>query len=235
MKLSVAMITRNEAVDGLLELCIKQSLGYADEVVVVDCSTDDTPRIAAAAGARVIHHDWPEGGFSAQRNVSLGYCQGEWILVLDSDELVDDKFIERWPDGFSEEYDGFGFKTIHFAKPEGEPIQVHAGSWSDDWHIRLMRNLSTIWYRGQLHEQPVGFKKVGKVDDIVIPYHYGWARDIGFLEDKLKLRNEHEKAAGRPGEHTLAGPHSELVPFEGTMPAIFTESSLDRRPGYVRH
>ncbi len=63
------------------------SLGFCDEVVVVDGgSRDDTVALARAAGARVIENPWP--GFARQRNVALAAARGEWVLELDADERV---------------------------------------------------------------------------------------------------------------------------------------------------
>jgi hypothetical protein len=63
------------------------SVMFCDEIVVVDSgSSDRTCEIAAAAGARVIHNDWP--GFSAQRNVALDHATSEWVLEVDADERL---------------------------------------------------------------------------------------------------------------------------------------------------
>ena len=63
------------------------SLGFCDQVVVVDSgSRDRTRELAAAAGAVVVENPWP--GFSAQRNVALDHASGDWVLEIDADERV---------------------------------------------------------------------------------------------------------------------------------------------------
>jgi glycosyltransferase involved in cell wall biosynthesis len=64
MRLSVIVITRNEAVN--LRACL-ESVAFADEKIVVDnASTDATAAIARECGAAVTHtDDWP--GFGIQR------------------------------------------------------------------------------------------------------------------------------------------------------------------------
>ena len=58
---------------------------WADEVVVVDSfSTDRTPEIATALGARVVNVVFE--GFGDLRNRALEACTHEWIFSLDSDE-----------------------------------------------------------------------------------------------------------------------------------------------------
>lgn len=58
----------------------------ADEVIVVDDgSTDGTAALAAALGARVI--STPNRGVSAARNTGIINASGDWIALLDADDL----------------------------------------------------------------------------------------------------------------------------------------------------
>lgn len=89
--LSVAIITHNEEQNLARTLA---SVAWADQVVVVDAhSTDETVRIARAAGALVIVRDWP--GFSAQKNFALSQCTSDWILSLDADEEVSAELVQE--------------------------------------------------------------------------------------------------------------------------------------------
>lgn len=85
MSLSAVIITRNEA--ARLPACLA-SLSFADEVVVLDnASTDGTPGIARALGARVTESpEWP--GFGPQKNRAVALAGGDWILSIDADERV---------------------------------------------------------------------------------------------------------------------------------------------------
>src|SRR4051812_45021242 len=70
-----------------LPACL-ESLGFCDEIVVVDGgSRDRTRELARAAGAQVVDNPWP--GFAAQRNVALDHARGDWVLEIDADERVD--------------------------------------------------------------------------------------------------------------------------------------------------
>jgi hypothetical protein len=63
------------------------TLGFCDEIVVVDGgSSDTTVEIARARGANVIENPWP--GFATQRNVALAAATGDWVLEIDADERV---------------------------------------------------------------------------------------------------------------------------------------------------
>lgn len=66
---------------------VAAALAVADEVVVVDSgSTDDTVRIAEAAGARVVRHGWLGNGH--QKRIGEEACRHDWLLDLDADEIV---------------------------------------------------------------------------------------------------------------------------------------------------
>lgn len=81
---SVYIITKN------CELTLADTLAsVADfaEVIVVDSgSTDKTIDIAQAFNCKIYHQDWL--GFAKQKQLALSYCQSEWVLNLDGDEVA---------------------------------------------------------------------------------------------------------------------------------------------------
>jgi glycosyltransferase involved in cell wall biosynthesis len=86
MKLSLCMIVKNEEAN--LPRCLASVREAVDELVIMDTgSTDRTPEIAQEFGAKVHHFKWPNN-FSIARNQSLKYVQGDWVLVLDADEVL---------------------------------------------------------------------------------------------------------------------------------------------------
>ena len=83
--ISVAMIARNEEKNLPRTL---EGLRWVDEVVIVDSgSSDRTPEIAREYGAKhSFHRDFR--GHAEQKNVAIRQCVGDWILLLDADEVV---------------------------------------------------------------------------------------------------------------------------------------------------
>ncbi|MBA3555661.1 MAG: glycosyltransferase, partial [Gemmatimonadales bacterium] len=76
---------RNEA--DRLGACL-ESVAWADEVIVADLSSsDDSPALARAHGARVISRE-PVPIVELVRNEVAAAASGEWILALDPDERV---------------------------------------------------------------------------------------------------------------------------------------------------
>jgi glycosyltransferase involved in cell wall biosynthesis len=65
-----------------------QSLLWCDQRIVIDDnSTDKTVLIASRYKAKIYTHSL-NGDFAAQRNFGLSKARGEWVLFVDSDEIV---------------------------------------------------------------------------------------------------------------------------------------------------
>src|SRR5215475_15234892 len=89
MKISATIITLNEEANILGAL---ESVGWADEIVVVDAnSTDRTREYAEQSGAFVTTNEWP--GFAAQKQYAVDLAAHEWIFSLDADEVVSDQLF----------------------------------------------------------------------------------------------------------------------------------------------
>ncbi|MBW4665530.1 MAG: tetratricopeptide repeat protein [Chroococcus sp. CMT-3BRIN-NPC107] len=86
MKLSLCALALNEEV--ALPQCLSSVAGVVDEIVVLDTGSGDrTKEIALSFGAKVYDYKWCND-FSAARNEALKYVGGDWVLVLDADEVL---------------------------------------------------------------------------------------------------------------------------------------------------
>ncbi|MBW4555376.1 MAG: tetratricopeptide repeat protein [Trichormus sp. ATA11-4-KO1] len=103
MKLSLCMIVKNE--EATLPKCLSSVKNVVNEIVVVDTgSSDRTADIAQQFGAKVYHFQWCND-FSAARNAALKYVTGDWILVLDADEILTPSIVPQIKSAIdSEEY-----------------------------------------------------------------------------------------------------------------------------------
>lgn len=141
--LSLCMIVRDE--ESFLPGCLAAAAPIVDEIIVVDTgSTDRTPRIALAAGARLLVDRWRED-FSRARNLGLEAARGRWILVLDADER-----LLPCPRALVDE-------ALEGARDEALTVEIRselAGGALQSTHIvRLFRNRPEYRYRGRIHEQ----------------------------------------------------------------------------------
>ncbi|MBD1829518.1 tetratricopeptide repeat protein [Microcoleus vaginatus GB1-A2] len=86
MNLTLCTIVKNE--EATLSRTLDSVKGVVDEIVVVDTGSGDRTReIARGFGARVYDFEWCDD-FAAARNECLKHAQGDWILVLDADEVL---------------------------------------------------------------------------------------------------------------------------------------------------
>lgn len=90
--ISLCMIVRDE--ERCITRCLESVRDLVDQLVVVDTgSTDRTVALARAAGAEVHHFAWIDD-FSAARNRSLEAATGDWCLIMDADEWLEDGAAE---------------------------------------------------------------------------------------------------------------------------------------------
>ena len=90
MSLSVIIPAYNAA--QTLDSTIRSALGInpsaAEVIVVDDGSTDGTPGICASFGEAISYQRVRNGGVSRARNIGAKIASGEWLLFLDSDDLL---------------------------------------------------------------------------------------------------------------------------------------------------
>jgi len=90
--ISAIVLTKNSA--STLGRALK-SLAWCDEIIVVDDdSADETAAIAKAHEAVLFNHLLNED-FAQQRNFGLSKAKSEWLLFVDSDEVVSSQLAEE--------------------------------------------------------------------------------------------------------------------------------------------
>ena len=183
--LSLCMITKNE--QNNISRCLKRVLPILDEIIIVDTgSTDKTKEIAKSYGALVIEANW-ENDFSKIRNTSIRKAKGDYILILDPDELIarsdlfklrslidrDEKnktaysFITR---NYTDDDKVAGFKPNKDNYGEGKLFLGYFPSKK----VRLFPNKKEIFFEGAIHELVENsIKNLGlKIIDVEIPIHH---------------------------------------------------------------
>ena len=153
MEWSLAMIARNnEDVIGSTLECVKS---FIDEIIVVDTgSTDNTISVAKEHGATVYEFDWIDD-FSAARNYSFSKATGDWIMWLDTGDIITEKARKA----FVELKNG---ATICDPTSDAEIIVSTMNRGIDEngivqhsfLTVRLLKRLANPIWNGAVHEVP---------------------------------------------------------------------------------
>ncbi len=148
VSVSLCMIVKDE--EGSLPACLKAADGVADEVIVVDTgSTDGTKAIAQGyRDVRFFDFPWADD-FASARNFSLGKATGDWILVLDADEVIESGARRKLAD-FAAGGERVGqVEIVSEFLSDGEVRQ------SSSLISRFFPNKGEYRYEGAIHEQIV--------------------------------------------------------------------------------
>jgi tetratricopeptide (TPR) repeat protein len=186
-RLSLCMIVKNEQAH--LARCLESVKAVVDEIVVVDTgSTDLTGDIARTFGAKVVEHPWA-GDFSEARNVSLRHATGDWVIVLDADEVVapgDHARLRALVRARHSRSIAYALTTRNYTDQSGsrgwtpntgEYRQEECGKgWFPSTKVRLFRNDPRIRFDNAVHETVEGALRSCGIPVHACPvpvHHYG--------------------------------------------------------------
>lgn len=190
-RVSLCMIAKNE--EEHLARCLHSAKPVVDEIILADTgSTDRSPDIARAFGAQVFCHPW-ENDFAKARNATLAQAKGNWILVLDADEILssrDHELFRRMVEDQIEQRVAYSVKTRNYTfqvntvgwQPNDGSYQTEeAGAgWFASEKVRLFPNDPDVRFAYPVHEvvEP-SLKKLGiAILPCRIPvHHYGKLRE----------------------------------------------------------
>jgi len=146
-RLSACILCKNE--QERLGNCLA-SVAFADEIVVLDSgSTDDTLDIARRFTEKVfIHNDWP--GFGEQRRRAEELAGNDWILMIDSDEVVSEPLRREIQKSLATATPEQVFRINRLTFFYGRFIR-HSG-WYPDKISRLYNKRRYRYDRKQVHE-----------------------------------------------------------------------------------
>ncbi len=163
-----------------------QSIAWADEIVVVDSgSTDNTEVIARAAGARFSYHR-EFVGHGEQKNIAIDRCTGDWILLLDADEVVTPGLKVEIRDAVkAEEYAGYWIPRLNLFLHRW---MRHGGLYPDR-KLRLFRRNTTRLQEGVgPHATPICNGRIGALNSHLL--HYAYPNFSAYIQHMNKYSSE---------------------------------------------
>jgi glycosyltransferase involved in cell wall biosynthesis len=182
MRLSVISVVWNEAY--FMPIFLESVSRYADEILILDGgSTDGTLGIIRKYQEQGLHIDLtllpqPDVRYSREwllcqrRDLLLAKASGDWILSLDADEVIDDRFA-REKEALLSSRDTFSyvFKLIQF--------------WRDPQTLRLNSEHDPHWEGVQVRLWPNGLGIYHDEEPHAVPYLDGrplWEYPCRLLE-----------------------------------------------------
>jgi glycosyltransferase involved in cell wall biosynthesis len=133
-----------------LPACL-DSLGFCDEILVVDShSRDRTRELAAARGARVLERDWP--GHVAQKEFAIRQAAHDWVLCVDADERISPALAAEIARLREANFDGCaGYAFPRLSRYLGR--EIRHGTWYPDWKLRLFDRRRGRWGGRDPHDR----------------------------------------------------------------------------------
>src|SRR3989344_5201315 len=196
--ISLCMIAKNE--EKYLEQCLDSVKEFVDEIIIIDTgSADKTKEIAKKFGAKIYDFKWQDD-FSAARNESLKHATKDWIIVLDADEIIEEKDLEKIRNLVENEKEFSGFQLeqrSYISKYFEGAVENHSEFESikqypfyvPNFLGRLFKNNIGIIFQHKVHELVEEFMKeknlkYRKTDSIL--HHFGSLKDENIIKEKAE-------------------------------------------------
>lgn len=185
-KLSICMMVKDEEKN--IEQCLESIKSLISneqvELIIIDTgSTDNTVEICKRYTEKLYYHEWNDD-FSAMRNKTISYAAGEWIMILDGDEVLEnpEELISVLNKDNLTEYNTITFKEKNlYDYKENKYTLVST--------YRIFKNDGEFNYKGTVHNQP-SYKEPILNTDIMLK-HFGYiTNDKDLMEKKFKRTTE---------------------------------------------
>ncbi len=183
--LSLAMIVKDEEKN--LAQCLSCVKGLVDEIIIVDTgSMDKTKEIAAQFTDKIFDFAWTDD-FAAARNEALKHATGDWVLILDADEIMAEEDHSKIKEAMNDwEIAGYQLLTRNYTpgtsmtgwqpcSPQDSYAQSYAG-WFPSLKVRLFQRKEGVHFEGRIHEMADSSisRKGGRLKVLSAPvHHYG--------------------------------------------------------------
>lgn len=200
--ISAIVLTRNS--ERLLP-CVLLALNWCEEIVVLDTgSADRTPEIARRFPNVAFHRlAGPFPGFGLVRRHAVALARNDWILSIDSDEVVSLQLADEVSRLRLDPGTVYSLPFRNFYRNR----QVRSCGWWPDRHVRLFHRGQTNFTPAAVHESiEAGRLRVHALEHPVDHYSYAGARDfLRKMDLYAALFAEQNSGRRRSGPVTAVG------------------------------
>jgi glycosyltransferase involved in cell wall biosynthesis len=176
-KISAAIITKDEEKN--IGRCLG-SLGWVDEIVVVDSgSTDRTLDICREHGCKIIKTDWL--GFGPTKQLAIDAVSNDWVLSIDADEEVTPQLALEIQETLFRADILDGYKIRWLSMYLGKWIR-HSG-WNKQYKPKLFNRNRGRFTDAVAHETVTIDGRVGRLENPLRHYTFP---DLAAVERKVE-------------------------------------------------
>lgn len=140
MKISVVVNTKNE--EKYIEQCLSSVL-WADEIIVVDMQSQDATVSLAKKYTNLIYYCEDFGYVEPARNQSISYATGDWVFILDADEIIPNNLSLNVRDLILKN-ETYSLLAIPRKNYIGNHLIKNSG-WGLDYQPRLFKKNKVVW------------------------------------------------------------------------------------------
>lgn len=194
--LSIAIMTHNEITEfaWLMEALSPHMNATTEIVVLDDFSGSDMVKLVQSFPVRFFQRALDKN-FSAQRNHLKSLCRGDFIFLLDPDEIPAPMLLRCLPNLIAamreHELDACSMPRLNRVLEASSPVDARTLKLTDDDlrtqprddQTKLVRNAPDIRWTNRVHERLLGARRVGRV-----PQHVQYA--IWHVKQRSRLEGQ---------------------------------------------
>ena len=191
--LSVTILTKNS--EKYIQKCL-DALKAFDEVLILDNGSQDRTLEIARTFPNVTIHEHPFIGFGPMKNLAAEKARNDWILSIDSDEILSPSLVES-----IRKLDPTRTDTVYAANRlnhyRGKPIRCCG--WYPDLVTRLYHRGHTAFSNAEVHESLLLRPQTQRVtlqDGVIEHYPFDSVEEL--LEKLQKYSTLYAKQSTKP-------------------------------------
>jgi glycosyltransferase involved in cell wall biosynthesis len=171
--ISIVIIANNAA--HTLNKCLESAVKISDDIILVlDVnSSDGSMEIAEKYRVKVVRSEWL--GYGPTKNLGNLHASHDWILSLDADEYLDDRFVKELESLTLRDNCVYQINRLTYV---GD-VPIRYSGWHPDWNDRIFNKKHIRWDEKPVHES------------LIIPEHFNRLKIKGMMHH-LSVRSFEE-------------------------------------------